>query len=420
MQPSSPYRPRVSRETRLLLTTGVLAVAALWLLARIRFQDLPPTPNPVPSVLSQLTNSAKFDDLAADVALLQAQLRPSLHVLGPSSYRTAAVWLRENLVVTWQPQNASAGTTTGDRIVARDPASGLAVVRIAGETDGVPPATWTPRRLQQPRYFVSSEVSRQGVSLRPVFVSSLQPVATPLWTDSVWAVPPSSNLAAGSFIFTDAAELVGLVIAADGEAVIVPGATVLAEANRLVDTPRSASATLGIEVQAMTADVSSATGAPLGVVVSRVDRAGAGAGQLIVGDVIEAIDGRPLEFRQQWDVRAARLSEGEAVSLRVRRRGDVREVWLVALAPPALASTRSLGLTLRPRPGIGVEVVRVDRGSAADRAGLIPGDVITLVADLEVPTPAQVTRAYAAAAEGQRLLIAVTRGDDHHVTTLER
>ena len=170
----------------------------------------------------------------------------------------------------------------------------------------------------------------------------------------------------------------------------------------------------------MTADVSSATGAPLGVVVSRVDQAGAGAGQVMVGDVIEAIDGRPLEFRQQWDVRAARLSEGETVSLRVRRRGEVREVWLVALAPPASASTQSLGLTLRPRPGLGAEVVRVDRGSAADRAGLIPGDVITLVADLEVPTPAQVTRAYAAAAEGQRLLIAVTRGDDHHVTTLER
>ena len=133
MQPSSPYRPRVWRETRLLLTTGVLAVAALWLLARIRFQDLPPTPNPVPSVFSQLTNSAKFDDLAEDVAVLQAQLRPSLHVIGPPSYRTAAVWLREDLVVTWQPQNVSAGATTGDRIVARDPASGLAVVEIAGE-----------------------------------------------------------------------------------------------------------------------------------------------------------------------------------------------------------------------------------------------------------------------------------------------
>jgi hypothetical protein len=420
MQPSSPYRPRVSRETRLLLTTGVLAVAALWLLARIRFQDLPATPNPVPSVLSQLTNSAKFDDLAADVAQLQAQLRPSLHALGPSTYRTAAVWFRDDLVVAWQPQSLGSSPATRDHIVARDPASGLAVVQIAGETVGVPPATWAPRRLQQPRYFVASEVSRQGVSLRPVFVGSLQPVDTPLWADPLWAVPAHSDLAPGSFVFTDAAELVGLVIAADGEVLVVPGATVLAEANRLVDMPRSASATLGIGVQALTADVSSATGAPMGVVVSWVDRAGAGAGQVRVGDVIDAIDGRPLESRQAWDVRTARLSEGETLSLRVRRQGEVREVWVVALAPPAPASTPSLGLTLRARAGAGAEVVRVDRGSAADRAGLIPGDVITLVADVELPTPAQITRAYAAMAEGQRLLLAVTRGVDHHVTTLER
>ena len=420
MQPSSPYRPRVSRETRLLLTTGLLAVAALWLLARIRFQDLPPTPNPVPSVLSQLTNSAKFDDLATDIAQLQTQLRPSLHALGPASYRSAAVWLRDDLVVTWQPQNLSAGATTGDRIVARDPASGLAVVRVAGDTQGVPPAIWTPRRLQQPRYLVSSEVSRQGVLLRPVFVGALQPVVTPLWTDPVWSVPPRTDLAPGSFVFTDAAELVGLAIAADGETVVVPSATLLAEANRLLDTPPTASATLGIDVQTMTADVSSVTGAPLGVVVSRVDRAGAGAGQVMVGDVIEAIDGRPIERRQHWDVRVARLSEGETVSLRVRRHGEIREVWVVAqarLAPPA---TRALGLSLRLRPGLGAEVVRVERGSAADRAGLTAGDIITLVADQSAPTPAQVTRAYAAAAGGQRLLIAVTRGDDHHVTTLER
>ena len=38
METTSPYRPRVSRETRLLLAAGVMAVAALWLLARFRFR----------------------------------------------------------------------------------------------------------------------------------------------------------------------------------------------------------------------------------------------------------------------------------------------------------------------------------------------------------------------------------------------
>jgi len=65
-------------------------------------------------------------------------------------------------------------------------------------------------------------------------------------------------------------------------------------------------------------------------------------------------------------------------------------------------------------------VIRVERGSAADRAGLTVGDVITLVADVSAPTPAQVTRSFTSVPEGQRVMIAVTRGDAHHVTTLER
>ena len=81
METSSPYRPRVSRETRLLLTAGVMAVAALWLLARIRFPERPVTPNPVPSVLSQLASGPKYDDLAGEIAQLHARLQPSLLAL---------------------------------------------------------------------------------------------------------------------------------------------------------------------------------------------------------------------------------------------------------------------------------------------------------------------------------------------------
>ena len=108
METGSAYRPRVSRETRLLLTAGVLAVAALWLLARIRFPERPVTPNPVPAVLSQLASGPKYDDLAAEIAQLQARVQPSLlafdvpsAVLGSpqASHRTAAIRLRDDLAV---------------------------------------------------------------------------------------------------------------------------------------------------------------------------------------------------------------------------------------------------------------------------------------------------------------------------------
>jgi S1-C subfamily serine protease len=104
----------------------------------------------------------------------------------------------------------------------------------------------------------------------------------------------------------------------------------------------------------------------------------------------------------------------------VRRGRDIREVALVATTPATRSANRSLGLTQQARPKVGAEVVRIEPGSAAHRAGLTLGDVITLIADVPVPTPAQVTRSFAATGPGQRVMVAVTRGDTHFVTTVER
>lgn len=429
METGSPYRPRVSRETRLLLTAGVMAVAALWLLGRIRFPERPVTPNPVPSVLSQLASGPKYDDLARDITQLHARLQPSLLALdAPSAVSgspqtflpTAAIRLRDDLAVTLIPSRSNQERWNDASIIGFDAASGLAVVRVPIAAPTTPPVPWTARQPQQSRYLVASDVSPKGVSLRPVFVGSLDPVDSALWSDPVWAVPRHTDLAPGSFLFTTSAELAGLVIARGGQLAIVPGATVLAEAERLLATPPGPAGAIGIEVQDLTPAVASVTGAPVGVVVTWVDADGPGKEQLMAGDVIEAIDGRTLASRQQWDVRVARLSAGEAFRLRVRRRGEIREVALAANAPAAQPASRSLGLTLRARARVGAEVVRIERGSAADRAGLAPGDIITLVAGTPAPTPAQVRRSYTSIGQGERVMVAVTRGDAHLVTTLER
>jgi S1-C subfamily serine protease len=429
MQPSSPYRPRVTRETRLLLTAGVLAVAALWLLARVRFPDRPVTPNPVPSVLSQLASGPKYADLAAEVAQLQSRLQPSLFVLdlppaassaAPESQPPVAVRLGGDLAVTLLAEGSSRGPWKAAVLRGRDRASGLAVVSAPSGSSGPVLATWTPRRMQQPRYFVATEVARTGVSLRPVFVGSLDPVHSPLWTEPVWAAPPRSDLTPGSVLFTSNAELVGMVVASAHERVIVPGATLLAEADRLLAVPESPAGTLGLQVQTMTEALSAVTGAPFGVIVSWVDKDGAAKGQLMVGDVIEVVDSRKIESRQHWDSRMARLTEGETVTLRARRHGEIREVWLVASALTPAPSNLPLGLALRERAKVGAEVTRVDRPSAGEKAGLAVGDVITLVAGISSPTSAHIREAFALAEEGQRVMIAVTRGDTHFVTTLER
>jgi S1-C subfamily serine protease len=379
-------------------------------------------------VLSQLTTVPKFEDLAGEIAQLQARLQPALLLLGPltavgslqTSPRIAAMRLRDDLAVTLVSPAQSRERWNDAPIVARDRASGLAVVRVPRLVSTSPPVPWMPRLPQQPRYFVASDVSPEGVSLRPAFVGSLDPIDSPLWPEPLWAVPAATDLAAGSFLFTNGAEFAGLVIADRGALVIVPGATVLAEAARLVTTPPGPPGAIGIEVQDLTPAVASVTAASTGVVVAWVDPDAAIGEQLMIGDVIEAVDGRRLATPQQWDVRVARLSVGETLSLRVRRQDEIREVALVANAPAPQRSSRSLGLTLRARTGIGAEVVRLERGSAADRAGLAPGDIITHVATVSAPSAAQVMRAYTSMRRGERVIVAITRGDAHFVTTFER
>ena len=171
MESTTPYRPRVSRETRLLLTAGLIAVAALWLLARVRYPDRPVTPNPVPSVLGQLAGAPKYDDLAGEIAQLQARLKPSLFAIdGPAagdspqnSLRTAALGLRDGLAVTLVPPGSSPERWDDSLLVARDAPSGLAVVRIPNVTVA-PPVAWTPRQLQQP----TKAAANQGLSLEVI------------------------------------------------------------------------------------------------------------------------------------------------------------------------------------------------------------------------------------------------------------
>jgi S1-C subfamily serine protease len=69
---------------------------------------------------------------------------------------------------------------------------------------------------------------------------------------------------------------------------------------------------------------------------------------------------------------------------------------------------------------MGAEIIRVEPASAGNRAGLVAGDVLTLIDDIEAPTAVQVTRSFAALREGQRVMVAVTRSAAHFVTTLER
>ena len=416
-------RPRVSRETRLLFATVLVAIVALWILARFRFPEQPPPANPVAPVLTQLAPTPAFSDLAAAVADVQPrallpfvalQLRSTGagHDDDKGNSAVAAFRVSDDIAVALlrRAQSAILGALAVDATVVNvDRATGLAAFK-------VPPAErptlayWSPARVDLPRYLLATSASPEGLSLRPVFVSSLVAEESVVWETTVWRVPADTDISAGTFVFTSTGTLAGLVVDHNDRLAVLPMTPLVAAAERLLQQRHGPPGWLGVDVQSLTPPLIAATGASGGLIVTWVDPAGPAAGSIQVADVLEAIEGADNRLTDEsWEARTARLVPGDSLTIRVRRGTMTQPVRLTAIERPP--SSSNLGLSLRRTAG-GAEVLRVDPASASALAGINAGDIVTFAGGVTAPTPAQIARAYATAA-GRPLVVGLTRGNAH-------
>ena len=419
-------RPRVSRETRRLLAAAGLALLALWVLARLRFPERPPSPDPVSSVLTQISPPPTFADLAGEVDGVRLRIASVLSEVtwrapdGSGGARAFPAWpWRDDLAIAMLPSEAATGARDG--MVALDVPTGLALVRLASPPAGAGQA-WTPDRLDRPRYLFAAAPGSSHPSVIPAYVSSLEPQRSPAWSTEIWRVPAASGLTPGGFIFTAAGEWLGVAADENGQRIIVPAAALLDRARRLSESSERRNAPagdLGIQVQSLSPSLAAATGAATGVIVTFVDPAGPAAKALIVGDVIEQLNGEALPTAFAWHVRSTRLAASTSAALRVHRRGQAVDVS-VAVPGAAAALPGVLGLTLARVPGAGSRVLQVLPGTAADRAGLKAGDLVTLAGEQAAPAPAQVRRSFGAIPDGGVVLFAITRERSHWLATLTR
>lgn len=177
---------------------------------------------------------------------------------------------------------------------------------------------------------------------------------------------------------------------------------------------------LGVTVRDLTTDLAVALDVPMdrgAVVVDVLPGSAAEDTGLMPGDVVTAIDGAPVDGARDLRNRIGALRPGSTVAITVQRgsQADTFEVVLskgkgaaspVPVAPgttpPAFsgAVVETLGPD-HPAHGTvdGVVVVDVAPGSAAARAGLQPGDVITHVDRQPVASKAEFDARIAAAAD---------------------
>src|SRR5262245_54993271 len=203
------YRPRVGRETRLLLTTALLAMLALWMLARLRFPAPPAEPRAIAGILNSLGTGSDFDGLASQVARVRGLVGASLFTVeleastdGGGFATGAAMRLGGDVGIVHVPDGKRLRSSNAVALISRDAASGLAVVRLPLDPIA---STSTPRMSRPPdapQYVVATSVYPEGVALRPVFVAAMARVDAPLWSSSAYAVPLETGLAPGAFLFT--------------------------------------------------------------------------------------------------------------------------------------------------------------------------------------------------------------------------
>jgi hypothetical protein len=156
MERIQSYRPRVSRETRMLLTAALIATVALWALARVRFPDRPAPQNPVQPLLTQLTPRPTFADLAAEIGALRPRLDP---LLVPASATVAGLRLQDDVALAWRDPQQEAGAWSTDALLRDDRASGLTLVRVDRRSTQLP-ALWHPQP-GGPRYFLAAVLQFQ-------------------------------------------------------------------------------------------------------------------------------------------------------------------------------------------------------------------------------------------------------------------
>ena len=183
--------------------------------------------------------------------------------------------------------------------------------------------------------------------------------------------------------------------------------------------------TLGIDTQEITPRIAQVLGLKNsnGVVVTRVSN-GSVADQADVqtGDVITAIDGKPLRSPQELRNAEGLLPVGSSVKLTITRSGTPRDITL-KLTPEKLATldggkldARLVGVifselpqNLRSQGVAGVQIAAVAKGSRADQGGLKQGDILLGIGNLRVTGLNTMQRL---AGANPRQLLLVVSGDE--------
>jgi S1-C subfamily serine protease len=221
----------------------------------------------------------------------------------------------------------------------------------------------------------------------------------------------------------------------------VPASMAQRAASQILKTGHVQRAWLGVGIQDLSPELAAAMKLDprAGVLVSSVNADGPSyKANLRPGDVIAAVAGKPVHDGHELIRETISHEVGQSVILEITRGGQKYGASVVLAArpepavPPAPVQQQQV-----PHPGMGLSVrdlqpqqaaqmglakkplaivTQVQPGSAADRAGLRPGDVIIEADGVQEPTSAQLQEQ----ARDGALLLRISRGDTFFYAALKK
>jgi serine protease Do len=131
------------------------------------------------------------------------------------------------------------------------------------------------------------------------------------------------------------------------------------------------------------------------------------------GDIITAVDGKPVDSRESFSTYTATAASGQPLSLTLIRSGATRTVSVRASDPPANLGIRVLDEIAGLRVSDEARSVVVDEvvpGSRSGNMGLAAGDIVVGVNGVEVRSTRELNDEVMKAAERSSIVLSIARG----------